>query len=466
MHLCHLFPIIPPLPTWEPGFSFKKQVPPVRVLLIAEACNPEWVSVPLVGWSHARAIAALNDTHLVTQVRNRDAILRAGLVEGKDFTAIDSEAVARRAYRMAGVFGAKSNTGWTVLSSMMSLAYPYFEHLIWEQFGDRIAAKEFDVVHRLIPLSPASPSLLATRCRKVGVPFVIGPLNGGLPWPPGFEAARKREGEHLPLLREMHRLMPGYYSTRRDATAIIAASRTTLDEVPRAFRSKTFYVPENAIDPARFTRRRNRRATVPLKVVFVGRVVPCKAMDLFLEAAAQLIRDRKLMVEIVGDGPDMPLLKAIIHREGLGERVHLTGWVEHTKVQDSLVNADLFAFPSIRDFGGGAALEAMAVGVAPIIVDYGGPAELVTDTTGFVIPLGTPSEIRTRLRKLLEHLVKNPDEIDQKAAAALTRAHTLFTWEYKAQRITEIYRWAVSANAPKPSFSIPWGDAVASAVPS
>jgi len=98
-----------------------------------------------------------------------------------------------------------------------------------------------------------------------------------------------------------------------------------------------------------------RRATVPLKVVFVGRVVPCKAMDLFLEAAAQLIRDRKLMVEIVGDGPDMPLLKAIIHREGLGERVHLTGWVEHTKVQDSLVNADLFAFPSIRDFGGGAA---------------------------------------------------------------------------------------------------------------
>jgi glycosyltransferase involved in cell wall biosynthesis len=415
----------------------------VRVLLIAEACNPEWVSVPLVGWSHARALAAINDVHLVTQVRNRDAILRAGLVEGKEFTAIDSEAVARRAYRLAGMLGAKANTGWTVLSSMMSLAYPYFEHLIWQEFGDRIAAGEFDIVHRLVPLSPASPSLLATRCKEVGVPFVIGPLNGGLLWPPGFEAARKREGEYPSVLRELHRLMPGYYATRRDATAIVVASKTTMDQVPRAFRSKTFYLPENAIDPARFARRRTRKTSAPLKVVFVGRVVPCKAMDLFLEAAAQLIRDRKVSVEIVGDGPDMAVLNSVIQREGLGERVHLAGWVEHTKVQDRLVNADLFAFPSIRDFGGGAVLEAMAVGLAPIVVNYGGPAELVSDETGYLIPLGSPAEIRAGLRTLLEYLVKNPGEIDQKGAAAYTRAHKDFTWAVKAERMTKIYQWAV-----------------------
>ena len=48
-----------------------------RALLIAEAANPEWVSIPLEGWSHSRAIARLCDAHLVTQVRNRDAILSA-----------------------------------------------------------------------------------------------------------------------------------------------------------------------------------------------------------------------------------------------------------------------------------------------------------------------------------------------------------------------------------------------------
>ena len=260
-----------------------------RVLIIAEAANPEWVSVPLVGWSLATAIAEKCDAHIVTQIRNREAFLRAGMVEGEDFTAIDSEAFARPLWAIGEKLRMGQGKGWTTLQLINALSYPYFEKLVWAQFGDAIRAGEYDVVHRVTPLSPTIASPLAAKCARNEVPFVLGPLNGGVPWPTGFDAERRREREWLSYLRSAYKALPGRNATLRHTAAILTGSHHTASEISAKFHNKCVYMPENGIDPERFTSRASPSNDGPLRACFLGRMVPYKGPDMLLEAAAPLL---------------------------------------------------------------------------------------------------------------------------------------------------------------------------------
>jgi glycosyltransferase involved in cell wall biosynthesis len=154
----------------------------------------------------------------------------------------------------------------------------------------------------------------------------------------------------------------------------------------------------------------------------------------------------------------MTELTEFVRREDLASGIALRGWVEHEKVQDRLAQADVFAFPSIREFGGGAVLEAMAVGLVPIVMNHAGPAELVTEKTGFLLPMGTRQQIVERLAALLNQLADNPAMIDAKSGPALRRAHELFTWDVKARRVLDVYHWVTGRRPDKPDFGMPWPD--------
>jgi glycosyltransferase involved in cell wall biosynthesis len=434
----------------------------LRALVLAEMANPDWVSVPLVGWSHARALARICDVHLVTQVRNRENILKAGLREGVDFTAIDTAALELKVGRVARLLRAGNGEGWPTLTALGIYPYYRYEAMIWEQFGERLRRGDFDVVHRITPVSVAVPSMLAKRCASLGVPFVLGPLNGGVPWPKGFEQERARGREWLSNFREFYRWVPGYRSTRDSASAILVGSRYMHKEIGPRWESKTVYMPENAFDPARFPTAVEGAASLPLRVVFLGRLVPLKCVDILLRAAAPLVREGKVVLEIIGDGPERASLEALAAAEKLGAGCTFAGWVGHQDLHQRLSTAHALGFPSIREFGGGVVLESMAMGLVPIVVDYGGPSELVTPSTGFAIPMGSREELTGRYRRVLEELVVRPETARELGRRARDRALQYYTWDRRAEQTLEVYRWVTGQRA-RPDYGMPFPDLQAAA---
>ena len=427
-----------------------------RVLLVAESANPKLTSVALIGWSFSRALAKVADVHLASELRNRADIESAGTA-GMEFTPINNRRWQGMAWNVAKVLRGGTSLGWSTYSALATLAYPAFERRVWRQFGDRLQRGEFDVVHRIAPNAPVVPSLLATRCARAGVPFVLGPINGGVPWPKEFAHLRRAEREWLSRFRNAYKLMPGFHATRRNAAAILVGARFAWDEMPARYHDQCIFRPENAIDANQFTRRVKPAFVEPLRVAFVGRLVPLKAVDMLLEAAAPLARAGRLRLDIIGDGPELPKLRQLADRLNIAGQVEFPGWVDHARLADRLSQAQVFGFPSIREFGGGVVLEAMALGLVPVVMDYGGPAELVPPGTGFALPMGPRDDIVRRLSECFATLIESPAKLQGMGARAQEHVFEYFTWDAKARQMLDVYDWALGRRKSKPGWGIPMG---------
>lgn len=435
----------------------------IRPLIIAEAANPTLTSAALVGWSCAQAIARETDAHIVTEWRNRDDFLRAGLVEGKDFTAINNRRLQHWSWSLATKLSGKGNFSWSLYAALTNLVYPFFERKLWHEFAPRLKAGEFDLVHRLLPLSPTTSSWIAPRLKRAGIPLVLGPLNGGVPWPKGFEEMRRQERDAAGRLRALCRFSPALRRTRECADAILTASRTTLREVPETLHERCVFIPENAVDLAKFPLEPRVTRDGPLRLSFTGRLVALKGVDMLIEAAAPLIREGKALLDIIGDGPERARLQAMVQEHGIDAGTRLEGWVEHAKLGARLRESDLFMFPSIREFGGGSVLEAMALGIPPVVLDHGGPPELVPPGTGFVLPMSDRAGIVRALRAVLESAWQERESLAAMGARAQAHVREFYSWEAKAVQIHEVYRWVLKRRTTKPDWGVPMGFASSTA---
>jgi glycosyltransferase involved in cell wall biosynthesis len=423
----------------------------LRVLVLAPGCNPDGISIPFVSYSHAAALAQLHEVTLVIRSPTEDAIRRAGapfhgieVVPMPWLERID-------AWSLRNIF--KYNFDSQILTAFW---YPFslaFEWHAWRQFRRRIFAGEFDVVLRVLPMSPTLASPFASFLRNGPIPFVLGPLNGGLPWPPGFSQL-KNQKKWISGFRTLYRYLPYARSTYRHASAIIAASSQTYSEFA-THRDKLFFVPEPGIDHSLcFGDARKSESEVKCELLFVGGLVPRKGCDLALRAAAPFLRRGVARFTVVGDGPERSNLEHLVRSLGIEDAVLFCGWLSHSDVLGHMRSADVFIFPTLRDNGAGVVFEALACGAVPVVVDFGGPGDIVLPEVGYKVSLTNEGDVVKQLEKVLAELVTDRQLIERLRERGMSYARERLTWDAKAQDTAKVLNW-VARRGPKPDLLPP-----------
>lgn len=435
---------------WEPGIrppGTSRQSIMLRILLLAPGSNPNGITGPLIGYSHGEALARLHAVTLVIR-RDNEAAVRS---KQSPFRAIEVISLPwlDRVYAWCFRWVFRNNYRSQVLTAFNYVFCLAFEWRAWRQMRTRIMAGDFDVALRLLPISSVLPSLFAFFLRRGPIPLVIGPINGGLPWPAGFSQADKQK-EWISNLRSFYRFLPFARSTYRNAAAIIAGSSHTYAEFA-VHREKLFFVPgENGINPSLYASasRRLQRGD-KLELIFIGALVPYKACDLALRAAASLLQTNQARFTVVGDGPEQAGLEQLTRSLGIEKVVSFCGALRHGEVIQRLGAADVLVFPSIHEFGGGVVFEALAMGAVPVVVDFGGPGDIVNPEVGFKVPLTNEDDVVLQIKKVLTILARDPVLVDRLRQQGMRYARERLSWDGKAQIMTQILTWVVG-QGPKP----------------
>jgi glycosyltransferase involved in cell wall biosynthesis len=410
-----------------------------KLLLVAYQCGPDMGSVSQIGWEWYSRLAREHGVTLVTHVRNRSALEAAGApLPGSEIIYLDTEWFAGPLYRVAKKIFPRSEHSVFLVSSLDYFAFDFAAYRTLRKM--MASGQRWSLLHRVTPVTASAPTWLG----RLGLPTIIGPLNSGLQDPRGFGKVMQAESTWLIRVRSLTRLLDMALGSSRRATRILTASRATLQAVPEQHRNRCRMMLENGVELTRFTTSSwpaTPNGDTALRILFVGRLIPVKGLDMLLHALARLrMQGRPVHLDIVGDGPMRQEWTALTDSLHLREAVEFHGALPLSEVAMRMAECHVFCLPSVRESGGAVLLEAMACARPVIALDFGGPGEIVTPETGVLLPLTSPEQVSADLAATLNDIFIHPAIWQTRGMAGRTEVENRYSWPAKIASAQETYR--------------------------
>jgi len=397
------------------------------ILVSAYSCEPLKGSEPAVGWNWVLQLGKRNKVHVITRANNQRVIERhlpKNLSKNVIFHYYDTPAFIKK-----------------LKNKDKGL---YFYNFCWQigivNVAKRIIQDEHvDYILHLTFGSMWMPTFLPFLSPK----FIWGPMGGGECVPFSFIGVLPFKQRVVQMFRYILNystiINPLILLPACKAKVILARTPNTKAIMPFFVKKKTKVLLETAMEESVFQREKKLYESDIINMVISARFISIKNIPLVIKSLKYISTSKPWKLTLLGSGPDRELILRTIKEEGYGDRVNIISMLPREEALDLIVNSDIFIFPSLKEGGTWALMEAMAMGLPVVCVNWAGMAVETTPETAIQIPVSSPKTMEREMGAAISLLINNRSEREKMGQSARQRIRDVFNWDAKGLYMEKLF---------------------------
>ena len=398
------------------------------ILISAYGCEPLKGSEAGVGWNWVIQMAQHNRLHVITRANNQASIeahLPNELKNNIIFHYYDAPSFIRQLKKRAKRL--------------------YFYYFVW-QIGiipivrHIIKTERIDYTMHLTFGSMWMPTFLPFFSTS----FIWGPIGGGDCEPRPFLKLLPFKQKVIQSFRYVMNALsfmhPGVMFAAYRAKVILARTPNTARAIPNCFRAKVQTILETAMEDSVFEHKCVYHLNDDVvRMITTGRLLPNKNIVTAVKSLEYIPKDYRVRLTIIGSGYQRREIEETAKRIGRSQDVVIIDELPREEVLAAVEKSDIFLFPSLREGGSWSLMEAMAIGLPVICLDWAGMAIITDDNCAIRIPVSNPEQMPKDMAAAIITLIKNPGLREAMGKAGRNRIKEVYNWKTKGLFVEQLF---------------------------
>lgn len=422
----------------------------LNIVIVAHEFSPSQGSECAVGWNLITNLCKYHNLYVIHATTNqfktsnyensiKNYIYINGEIKGLKLISVPQPKTTN--------FFVKVNSLLKPTNSAIGFAPLYYAgYKAWQKVAYNEASKiikdyKIDIVHQLTSISFREPGYLW----KFDIPFVWGPCSGMVKIPSSFFVSLTFKEICFESIRRFSNYVQSNFSFRiKNATKKAALIYSVTDDDFRYFKLRANCQLKRMLDVGSYDMKPVRTRTIlqdneKLKIIWVGRLVYTKALDLLFKSLSLNNKNINNYVEltIIGDGPLRLKYENLSTELGLTNIVWM-GDISHEEVFSTMGKSDILVHTSIKEATSAVVLEALSFGLPVLCHDAFGMSYAINKSCGLKVPFEAPQISIIGFHNAIKELVNDRKLLSKLSEGAIKRSKEL-SWDKMAETISNDY---------------------------